>query len=152
MPNPMPSDVEYSLFCQHGQPWGKKKIVWVTGAALMFLRSIFGDFDAYEEGSGLCDICDAQTQANVRARKEWRLQVKEEKSLHSQLNMRRILNVPNYMLPKNFADVWRNYLENQGPRAKLDPELCSHNLLDFDPQVEQRDYMTEDGWTKLCQL
>ncbi|MDA4750058.1 hypothetical protein NY412_10735, partial [Enterobacter hormaechei] len=57
MPNPMPSDVEYSLFCQHGQPWGKKKIVWVTGAALMFLRSIFGDFDAYEEGSGLCDIC-----------------------------------------------------------------------------------------------
>ncbi|WOO83634.1 Ubiquitin carboxyl-terminal hydrolase 48 [Vanrija pseudolonga] len=151
-PSPMPSDVEYSLFCEHGRPWGKKKVIWASGAALMFLRSIFGEFDAYAEGSDFCDTCEAKTQANVEARKVWKLQVKEEKSLQSQLNMRRILDVPNYMMPKNFANVWRSYLENTGPRAKLEPELCRHNLLDFDPQVEPRDYMTEDGWIKLCQL
>ncbi|KAL1405904.1 hypothetical protein Q8F55_007584 [Vanrija albida] len=151
-PPPLPSDVEYSLFCEHNRPWGKKKVMWVSGAALMFLRSIFGEFAAYSEATEACNDCGAQTQAAANANKAWKLQVKEEALLLNQKNVTQILNMANYMLPKKFAEDWKKYLSQSGRKPTLEHELCRHNLLDFDPQVEARDYLTEEGWAKLCQL
>jgi ubiquitin carboxyl-terminal hydrolase 48 len=149
-----PTDTTYTLFCEHGKPGADiKGRVCISGDGLVLLRSIFGDFEAFETDAAACDQCAERAEASVQDRLAWAEAVRAERPIHrQQMNIFQVFDVKNYLLPKTFAEDWPKYLKNPTPRPTLDIERCPHGLLDFNPQLEPANYLTQSGWLDLCRL
>lgn len=152
----LPTDDEYTLLCEHGglAPYSSMKVTRATPAAVASLQSILGEFTVCKEKDELCQACTQQDEQDDIDYSAWRKQVKVEQQIaKAHLNIWQVFDSTNYILPRTFAITWRAYLKQPGPRpGKLWPQLCQHNLLDFDPQLDEASYLTEAGWLKLCEM
>jgi ubiquitin carboxyl-terminal hydrolase 48 len=153
----LPTEEQFSLYCEHGGPSVNNKQIknraTITAEQLTLLRSIVGEFDAFEIDAENCPTCSTDTDNYKQDRKAWLAARKVDKNLFkTQLDRFAIFNETNYLLPKTFVDQWEEYLENPGPQPQLKMELCPHGLLDLDPQMDEATYITEPGWEKLCEL
>lgn len=152
-----PTDPDYDLRCEHERLYvpNMNTVVKVAPEAVALLQSIFGDFPVFTENDPQCDECavsDAQKQSDYD---DWRAQSAAEKKLaKNQLNVTQVLDTDNYLLPKRFFAEWEAYLRGKGAERPegLAMEYCPHRLLDFDPQMEHSNYITEAGWHELCNL
>lgn len=151
-----PAIGDYSVFCEHGKPgaWVDLKVCRVTPAALTVLQSAVGEFTVFQEKDELCSTCQIQTQQEDDSNSAWRIDVKDEKQISkTSRNVWHVFKTTNYVLPRSFAQVWNDFLQRPGPRPeKLDPELCQHGLLDFDPSLDEATYLNEAGWVRLCAM
>lgn len=149
-----PADPEYSLFCDHENPFPEgKKTEGISEEAVMLLRSILGDFPVFEDGAQPCEECSAVHAVSQVERASWQAQVKpEEKLLKQHHNQTHVFGLVNYILPRGFFEKWKKYLSEPVERPTLELELCPHGLLDFDPAMDKTDYLTGAGWKELCRL
>lgn len=150
----LPDKPPHTLYCMHDKPWPKKgSYEEISAAALQLLRSVVGDFKAFRPDDPVCDRCSEDAEDAVQARATWAVTVKPEKAIRrDQLNVTLILNSTNYLLPKAFARDWERYTSRPSDRPILEMECCPHGLLDYDPELEKCDYLTERGWRSLCHL
>ena len=148
----LPTSSEYTLFCQHDQPWGERKGMPVSPEAVALLRSVVGDFPAFLKDDELCRECQSNEEEDNEARKDWAKAAKMEKRIKSQLDCKPApFGVDHYVLPETFVEAWLNYLVNPQPKPELHMVFCEHGLIDFDPMVEKVHYLTEAGWKLLCE-
>lgn len=147
-----PTHPDYTLLCEHGRPTSNRSRKSVSSGSLAVLHSIFGNFDAIGGDVEDCDMCAADKEKDKAAAKSWASVIKPDKQVLTQLNQFLILNTTNYLVPRGFFDAWEAYMSKDGLKPILDIELCPHKLLDFDPQLDKANYLTEIGWNELCQL
>lgn len=153
-PDALPTHEDYTLFCEHGQPSSSRRREEVSAESLAVLQSILGEFDAFGDDVPECTACAEDKEKNAARRATWTVEVKADRQISKQhRNMTLILGATNYLLPKGFTESWDDYMKDPGaPRPTLQLELCPHGLLDFDPQMEKADYLTESGWHSLCEM
>ncbi|BEI93443.1 uncharacterized protein CcaverHIS019_0510710 [Cutaneotrichosporon cavernicola] len=150
-PAVLPTDPEYSLFCEHDQPFvGNNKLQYVTEEAILLLRSVLGEFAVFDEKAEQCTDCSAAQELSKNQRAEWLTKVKvEEKLFKNQRNQSHVFGAKNYLLPRSFFVQWELYLREPVERPTLQLDLCPHDLLDFDPGLDKAEYIDENGWEKL---
>lgn len=152
-----PTDPDYDLRCEHGQLYApdSRHVERVAPEAVAILKSIFGEFPAFTEEDPQCDECAIAAAQRQTDHNDWRARSAAEKKLaKTQLNVFQVLDTDNYLLPKAFMTGWEAWLRGKGAdRPKeLAMEFCPHGLLDFDPQMEHSNYITEAGWRELCTM
>lgn len=155
--NVPPTDPDYDLRCEHGLLYvpNMGQVAKVAPEAVGLLHSIFGEFPVFTENDPQCDECavsDAQKQEDYDG---WRARSAAEKKLaKNHLNVTQVLGTDNYLVPRTFFARWEAYLRGKGAERpdQLVMEYCAHRLLDFDPQMEESNYITEAGWLELCNL
>lgn len=159
-----PTDPEYSLLCEHGRLWvpNMGRVAKVAPGAVAMLQSIYGHFPTYTASDPQCDECAAEVaqkksdRDDRRARAaDWRARTAAEKKLlRNHMNITQALETDNYLIPRKFFAAWDAYLRGKSSEEpeSLDMELCPHGLLDFDPQMEDANYLTEAGWRELCEM
>ena len=153
-PDTPPTADKYTLFCEHGNPAVSPKNAreCISGDGLVYLKSIFGDFDAFATDAEACELCMEGAQASEQERSTWASTVKPEKQLQKQLDQFQVIGSTHYLLPATFAAKWTEYLKRPGARPELEMEFCPHHGLDFDPQLDKATYISEAGWHSLCRL
>lgn len=150
-----PTEPEYTLSCNHGRPSGAfLRRTPVTQSGLAVLRSIFGHFEAHEMEAPACETCAEEAESEKAARDQWKAERKEDlRLLSQQVNQTAVLKEDVYMLPVGYVEEWGKFNKGQRrDRPKLGIDLCPHGKLDFDPKMERRDYITSEGWERLCEL
>jgi len=146
----LPTDQEYTLFCEHGNPWDGKKMS-ISGAALSMLQSLFGPFRVFDESAELCVICLGDSRALEEDRKLWETEARVERHIKKHVDMVPLMfGVPYYIVPNDFYDKWVEWLKNPGARPELRMEYCVHGQVDIDPAHDRIHYVTAVGWDELC--
>ncbi len=150
-----PTDPEFSLYCEHGEPFvGGKKCEYASEEAILVLRSVLGEFPVFSEDAVQCEECSAAQKVSEAEFAAWVAKVKVEDKLYkNHRNQSHVFGPENYLLPRSFFEQWEEYLsEPMERRPTLQLDLCEHGLLDFDPGLDKAEYIDKNGWEKLCQL
>ncbi|KAK8864690.1 hypothetical protein IAR55_001942 [Kwoniella newhampshirensis] len=150
----VPTDTEYTLFCEHGKPIPNyaKLGTSISGEALGYLRSIIGDFDAFQADTVACEICLKDVLVDLDAEAAWRIDIKADKLIKRGLNPKpAAFDIDYFALSKRFVVQWHDYMKNPGPKPDLDMAFCEHGMLDYDPQMEKPDILEQSKWDMLCE-
>lgn len=150
-----PAHEDHTLFCEHDKPIENRatKVVAVSPAQLMLLRSAVGDFAVFKEGEPLCEECEEVASKESVDAEQWRTEIKRDKPIKRQFNLQpHAYGIDYYALPPKFANQWQRWFTEPGPRPIFGPYLCEHGKIDFDPMMERTANLTETGWQAFAEM
>lgn len=154
-PGVTPTSDDHTLFCEHGKPIENRatKVVAISPAQLMLLRSAIGEFVAFKAGEPLCEECEEAASKESVDAEEWRTEIKRDKPIKRQFNLQpHAYGIDYYALPPKFASQWQRWFTEPGPRPSFGPYLCEHGKIDFDPMMERTANLTEAGWQAFAEM
>lgn len=149
----LPSGEGLKLYCEHDGRSNNNRvaITSVTPSAIAYLQSLLGDFPALKQDEDLCEICKDLIEESQNARRSRTQDLRPDRAIKKQIKTVYGYDMNYFLMPERFATAWDAYMANKGDPPVLDTGLCPHGLIDFDPQMEKRKVLTEQGWDLLCQ-
>jgi hypothetical protein len=154
-PGVTPTHQDHTLFCEHDRPIENRatKVVAISPAQFMLLRSAIGDFTASKAGEPLCEQCEEAASKESVDAEQWRTEIKRDKPIKRQFNLQpHAYGIDYYALPPKFANQWQRWFTEPGPRPTFDAYLCEHGRIDFDPMMERTANLTEAGWQAFAEM
>ncbi|WVF71134.1 hypothetical protein IAT40_005931 [Kwoniella sp. CBS 6097] len=159
-PDTLPTHEEYTLYCEHDgraiEAAGhrdRRNTTTITDEALMLLRSIFGDFPAFQKDHPTCQICSEADKMDEGARETRRADVSAHKKIRKDiLRSATVYDLDHYGIPSGFVEELEEYIagkHSERPQLRL---LCDHGGLDYDPEKDRVYLLTERGWNILQEL
>ncbi|WRT66676.1 uncharacterized protein IL334_003636 [Kwoniella shivajii] len=154
----LPTDEGFTLFCEHGNkaiiPKHQLKATCslISAEALGILKSIVGEFEAYEHDEEDCDMCNSMLSANDEIKKARYEETKIDRTIkRTYLNSGIGFGLNYYALSLDFVEKWKKYIQGVVEKPELNLGLCEHGLLDYNPQMEQPPVLDERGWRMLTE-
>ncbi len=149
----LPTSEQYSIICQHHQPWhGTRKCEVVSPEALALLQSIFGEFEVHKADVPQCERCGNEQAIDVESYTDWEECKKLLKAIKNHhIDQFHVFDVENIVIPRSFWDTYQEYVKDASiGKPVLSDERCTHGLIDYDPRLDRVRFVSSPGWEMLC--
>ncbi|WWC69883.1 uncharacterized protein I206_103826 [Kwoniella pini CBS 10737] len=153
----LPTSEGFSLYCEHGDrriiPKNhlKKTCMIISAEALAILKSIIGEFQVFRMDQEDCDRCSSVTHVTAEIRRARIAESRTDRQVKNRhLNPKPPAFCLDYFaLSPAFVEEWEKYMKGDRDQPEMHVEICPHGGLDWDPQMEPRPIVDENGWDLL---